>query len=238
VQLAPGFLTSTRQQCGDCKGEGMKIDKENVCKECKGNKIVQENKTIEVAVEQGVPHEHHVTFHGDGEEFPGVHAGDLIVRIMIEPHKRFERKGADLFFKKKISLYEALTGVSFTIEHLDGKKINVTTYPGAIIEPGMTKQINNKGMPFYKDVMSHGNLYVVFDVDFPKKGEIKNPEKLKDILPVPKNLPQLDKKTCEYLEDFDETSMNQNAEGGKGKADEDEEDGMPRGGQRVQCAQQ
>lgn len=238
VQLGPGFLSSTRQPCSDCKGEGMKIDKENMCKECKGNKIVQENKTIEVAVEQGVPHEHHVTFHGDGEEYPGVHAGDLIVRIIIEPHKRFERKGADLFYKKKISLYEALTGVSFTIEHLDGKKINVTTYPGAIIEPGMTKQINGKGMPFYKDVMSHGNLYVVFDVEFPKKGEIKNPEKLKDILPVPKNLPQLDKKACEYLEDFDETSMNQNPEGGKAKGDDDEEDGMPRGGQRVQCAQQ
>lgn len=27
-------------------------------------------------------------------------------------------------------------------------------------------------MPFYKDSMSHGNLIIVFEVDFPKKGEL------------------------------------------------------------------
>ena len=33
--------------------------------------------------------------------------------------------------------------------------------------------------------------------------------------------------------------MNSNAEGGKTRGEEDEEeDGMPKGGQRVQCAQQ
>jgi len=122
VQLGPGFLSSTRAACSDCKGEGTKVDKENLCKECKGNKIVQENKTIEVPIEQGVPHEHHITFTGEADEYPGIMAGDLIVRIIIEPHKRFERKGADLFYKKKITLYESLTGCSFTIEHLDGKK--------------------------------------------------------------------------------------------------------------------
>lgn len=28
-------------------------------------------------------------------------------------------------------------------------------------------------MPFYKDAMSHGNLYIKFNVVFPKKGELK-----------------------------------------------------------------
>jgi hypothetical protein len=27
-------------------------------------------------------------------------------------------------------------------------------------------------MPFFKDAMGHGNLYVKFSVDFPKRGEI------------------------------------------------------------------
>ena len=135
VQLAPGFMSSSRAQCPDCKGEGTKIDKENICKECKGNKIIQENKTIDVPIELGVPNEHLITFHGEGDENPGIMAGDLVFRVNIEPHKRFERKGADLFYKKKISLYEALTGCSFTIDHLDERKINVTTYPGDIIEP-------------------------------------------------------------------------------------------------------
>lgn len=29
-------------------------------------------------------------------------------------------------------------------------------------------------MPFYKDAMSHGNLYIKFSVTFPKKGELKD----------------------------------------------------------------
>ena len=63
-------------------------------------------------------------------------AGDFIVKLHIEPHKRFERKGADLYMTKKISLYEALTGCAFYVEHLDGKKILVSSEPGEVIAPG------------------------------------------------------------------------------------------------------
>jgi len=38
-------------------------------------------------------------------------------------------------------------------------------------------------MPFFKDAMSAGNLYIEFEVEFPKKNEIKNIEALKNILP-------------------------------------------------------
>lgn len=31
-------------------------------------------------------------------------------------------------------------------------------------------------MPFYKDAMGHGNLYIKFLVQFPKKGELKDPQ--------------------------------------------------------------
>jgi len=239
VQLGPGFISSSRGVCTDCQGEGTCYDKASQCKTCKGKKINIEKKTVEVPIEQGAPNEHHVTFTGEGDEIPGAMAGDLIVRLIIEKHPVFERKGADLFVEKKISLYEALTGVTFTLDHLDGQKVNITTPPGEVISPGTRKQIRNKGMTYYKDAMSHGHLYVDFTIQFPKKGEIKNPDELAKILPVPKNLPTLDKSKCLLLEDFEEGSQNTNAEGGRGRGDEDEEDGYPRGqGQRVQCAQQ
>lgn len=40
------------------------------------------------------------------------------------------------------------------------------------------------GMPFYKDPMSHGNLYIEFIVNFPKKNTItgSNLEKIAKIL--------------------------------------------------------
>jgi DnaJ family protein A protein 2 len=238
VQLGPGFISSSRSVCHECKGEGTNFDKANKCKVCKGNKIKTEEKTLEVPIEQGAPHEHHVSFSGEGDEIPGAMAGDLIVRLLIEPHKRFERKGADLFFKKKISLYEALTGCAFYVEQLDGKKLLISTYPGEVISPGTRKELKGKGMPFYKDSMSHGNLYVDFDVEFPKKNEMKNLEDLKKILPVPKDLiTNVDKSKCQYLEEFDETGTNPHAEGGRKRSAEEDDEDMPRG-QRVQCAQQ
>jgi DnaJ family protein A protein 2 len=238
VQLGPGFISSQRGVCTDCQGEGTCYDKANQCKICKGKKINLEKKTVEVPVEQGCPNEHHVVFTGEGDEIPGALAGDLAVRFILEKHPVFERKGADLFVQKKISLYEALTGVTFTIDHLDGRKVNIATPPGDVIAPGSRKQLTGKGMAYHKDAMSHGHLYIDFTIEFPKSGELKNVEELAKILPVPKNLPNLDKTKCVALEDFIEGSQNTNAEGGKNRGEYDEEDdGQPRG-QRVQCAQQ
>jgi DnaJ-class molecular chaperone len=56
----------------------------------------------------------------------GVLAGDVHIRIFIEKHKEFIRKGADLFVDKKITLLEALTGTNYEFKHLDGKKYKVT----------------------------------------------------------------------------------------------------------------
>jgi DnaJ family protein A protein 2 len=59
--------------------------------------------------------------------------GDLYVRIKIEKHKTFVRKGADLFIDKKITLLEALTGMNFDITQLDGTKLKCATMPGEVI---------------------------------------------------------------------------------------------------------
>lgn len=95
-------------------------------------------------------------------------AGDVYVRINIEKHEIFERFGADLVYHKEITLLEALTGVTTTIKHLDGKEYIIATSPGEILENKERKTIKKLGMPFYKDPMSFGNLYFEFKVVFPK----------------------------------------------------------------------
>jgi len=252
IQLGPGFMTSTRSVCPDCRGEGMIFDEKKRCRVCKGEKIKQEDKKLEVPIEVGAPNEHHVVFSGEGDEIPGALGGDVIVQFNVMPHERFERKGADIYYKKHISLYEALTGTAFYVQHLDGKKILVATSPNEVITPNVKKQLMGKGMPFYKDAMSHGNLYVEFLVDFPKPKELKNIGELKKVLPVPKDLlTNFDRSKAEIMDDYEEGKRNTKASGGKRKRgnqydedyedeeeDDDEEDGgMPRG-QRVQCAQQ
>lgn len=46
------------------------------------------------------------------------------------------------------------------IEHLDGKKYTIATAPGEVISNAELKTVKNLGMPFYKDSMSSGNLYI------------------------------------------------------------------------------
>jgi len=224
----------------------MTYAKEDKCQQCKGECILDQKKTLEVVVEPGIPDEHLVQFHGDGDEMPGAIAGDLYVKLLIEKHNVFERKGADLYMKKTISLYEALTGTVFQVNHLDGSKILVTSAPGEVISPGTKKQLPKKGMPFFKDAMAHGNLYIEFDVEFPKKGEVKSVDNLKNILPLPKNQPKVDNGKLIILEDYKEGSKNTKAEGGKGKHNDDDEwededshhHHRGPGGQRVECNQQ
>jgi len=219
----------------------------------KGKKVANEKKTKEVPIEQGAPNGHHVIFTGEGDELPGAIGGDLVVELDVAKHGLFTRNGADLVIFKSITLLEALVGCSFVVEHLDGSKINISTKPGDVITPKMKKQITGKGMPYYKDAMSHGNLYVEFSIEFPKNGEIKELEALTKILPGPKAKPVADKSSKNLLlEDFDEKSQNQHPQGGKGKhhdIDEEDEEWEDEGGrhghghghgrqQNVQCAQQ
>lgn len=67
--------------------------------------------------------------------------------------------------------------------------------------------------------MGHGNLYVIFKVQFPGKGEIPAAqiEVLKGILPGPAN-PIIDKsKPVRYLEAFNEQEANPSPFGGRSK---------------------
>ena len=100
--------------------------------------------------------------------------------------------------------------------------------------------IRQQGMPSMRH-HDHGNLYVHFDVKFPP-AHFNTPEKLQlleDILPrrKPQAVPPKDAMTEDYsLEEVDPSGQRR-AAGATGMEEEDE-DGMPQGGERMQCASQ
>jgi len=69
--------------------------------------------------------------------------------------------------EKTITLIDALTGVDFTITHLDGSLVRVKNKPGDVIKPDDLKTIDDKGLPFHKKSWEFGNLYIKFNVTFP-----------------------------------------------------------------------
>lgn len=122
--------------CPDCQGEGEQIRDRDKCKRCAGKKTIVERKVLHVHVDRGVKSGHKIEFRGEGDQVPGVLAGDVVFEIEQKPHPRFQRKDDDIFYHAEIDLLTALAGGQIYIEHLDERWLTVNIFPGEPITPG------------------------------------------------------------------------------------------------------
>jgi DnaJ family protein A protein 2 len=101
--------------------------------------------------------------------------------------------------------------------------------------------IRGQGMPSYRH-HDFGNLYVKFDVKFPQKNWTTDPaafDALKAILPAQSDANPPPAETMTEVADLEDVDASQQARAhGAGAMDEEDEDGHPAGGERVQCASQ
>ena len=208
-----------------------------------GTRLCKEKKVIEVNIDKGTPDKYQYTFHGEADEYPGMEAGDVIIVCQEQPNKTFKRKGADLLIEKTISLTDALTGVDFTITHLDGSQLRVKNNPGEVIKPDDLKTLVDKGLPFHKKSWEFGNLYIKFNVTFPDTLTSQQLNSLNTAL----GKAEIDDAEMEdtgetvLLKKFSESQRNTHAQGGTRAADSDDDeqdDDFGGRGQRVQCASQ
>jgi DnaJ homolog subfamily A member 2 len=183
-----GFFSQQVQvECETCDGEGKIVRDKYKCKECKGKKVVEESKKLEVFIDKGMKDGQRIVFEEESDEKPGWKAGDIVFQLQQEPHDVFERDGIHLYMNKKITLVEALCGFSFTIQHLDKRILLIKQEES--INPNSIKQIQNQGMPTYKSPFDKGDLFINFTVKFPKKETMKE---LIGILPVKEKLEVLE----------------------------------------------
>ncbi|KAL8802227.1 MAG: hypothetical protein Q9182_003947 [Xanthomendoza sp. 2 TL-2023] len=238
-QMGP-MIQRFQTVCPDCQGEGEIIRDKDRCKRCTGKKTIIERKVLHVHVDRGVKSGHKVDFRGEGDQAPGVLPGDVIFEIEQKPHPRFQRKDDDLFYHAEIDLLTALAGGQIHIEHLDDRWVTVSVEPGEVIGPGEIKMIRGQGMPSMRH-HDFGNLYIQFDVKFPPP-MFNSPEKiaqLEQILPPRKDFPP--PPADAMVDDFNLEHVDQSGQRraqGATSMDEDEEDGVPQGAERMQCASQ
>lgn len=239
-QLGP-MLQQMQQQCPDCNGEGEIIKDKDRCKECKGKKIINERKVLEVHIDKGMKDGQTITFAGEADQAPGTVPGDVIIVVEEKEHERFKRRGDDLFYEAKVDLLTALAGGSFAIEHLDDRVLHVQILPGEIIKPGETKMIESAGMPALRH-HTLGNLYVTFEVEFPDVEWTQDKERLQAleaILPSRKTLASAPKGAAVeevMLSHMDAAQQQRAAHAAANGMDEDDEEGGA--GPQVQCANQ
>lgn len=191
VQLGPGMYSQSAGPCDECRGQGKRIDPKFRCTVCKGSRTLSDKKVLEVMIDKGTPNHHKQNFHAEGDEEPGLAAGDLVIIFEEKDHPIFKRKKADLIMTKTITLKEALTGYRFVLNHLEGSKI-IESSAGEIVKPGDIRTVEELGMPIMRTPFKFGNLFISFEVEFPKpktltKAHIKEIERC---LPGEKNKPE------------------------------------------------
>ncbi|ELW62248.1 DnaJ like protein subfamily A member 1 [Tupaia chinensis] len=100
----------------ECQGHAVRISPKDRCKSCNGRKIVHEKKIREVHIDKGMKDGQKITFHGEGDQEPGLEPGDVIIGLDQKDHTVFTCQREDLFKCMDIQLVEALKEVEETDE--------------------------------------------------------------------------------------------------------------------------
>ena len=99
------------------------------------------------------------TFVNEGNVYPGLLVGDILITINLMKDKTYTIKGTDLYTKYTVTLKEALTGFKTELKHPSGKVINIDT-KGSILDPKIPFVIHGDGI-------GCGNLAISFDIIYP-----------------------------------------------------------------------
>ena len=156
-------LTTTT--CPTCRGEGKRIPQP--CPSCHGEGRRYESETITVPVPAGVDDGRRLRLSGRGEAgAKGGPAGDLFIRVRVEPHELFERDGHDLHCQVRLALTQAILGAEMDLPTLDGT-VPLNVPPGT--QPGDIIRIRRQGMPKLNGGGARGDLLVHCRVEVPKR---------------------------------------------------------------------
>ncbi|KAI9365059.1 DnaJ domain-containing protein [Pilaira anomala] len=147
----------------------------------KQGRTVPSDKVLTVNVLPGWKSGTKIRFPDEGDQFPNGERQDIEFEIKEKPHPVFTRKGCNLYTTMTISLLEALTGFRKEIKRLDGSSLIVQEPESSITQSGQEKIIIGEGMPNYKSG-EKGDLFLRFQVEFPKSLTPKQRETLKSVL--------------------------------------------------------
>ena len=150
------------QPCGRCGGSGRMIEKP--CRSCRGTGVEHRLRTLQVKVPAGVQDGARIRLAGRGEPGRGGGpAGDLFVRVAVQPHAFFGRSGANLTLDLPITFAEAALGAEVSVPTTDGP---ITMKVPSGTPSGKTFRLKGRGAPRRG---GKGDLLVTVQVVVPAK---------------------------------------------------------------------
>jgi curved DNA-binding protein len=125
-------------------------------------------RTVDVRVPAGVGDGSRVRVGGEGEPGSGgATAGDLYLRVRLEPHPQFERKGRDLYTRIAVPLTTAVLGGEVTVPALGGRTLRLKVPPTT--QNGQVFRLRGQGMNLSGKPGERSDLYATVDVELPRQ---------------------------------------------------------------------
>ena len=151
----------------------------NIQRQLLNNNIIKyENETIYINIPQGIDNEELIIVNNKGNVFNGNYSNVKII-IKLLKHPDFYREGLDIYYNTSISFKESLVGFNFILKHLNNKNYKIENKINTIVHNN--SKIILKKLGFIRDGFI-GNLYVTFNINYPKLLDVDTIQKLKEIL--------------------------------------------------------
>ncbi|KAF8473997.1 hypothetical protein BDZ91DRAFT_770378 [Kalaharituber pfeilii] len=244
-QVGRGMMTQEHVECGNCNATGETYKEKDKCRKCKGTRLVEEKKMLEIYIPRGSKDGDKIVLEGEADDQPNMETGSIVFILKEKLHDVFHREGADLSAEITVTLAETLCGFSrVVLKHLDGRGISITHPRGKVLYQGQILKITGEGMPFKKGE-NRGDLYLTINVELPSEEWLSCPgnvERLGELLPKPTGKP-LEVDFVDEVEFDPDASMDtygeHDAYGGSAWVDaQDEDDDDEDDDEGPQCAQQ
>tara|TARA_Y100001970_G_scaffold292534_1_gene434208 strand:+ start:995 stop:1798 length:804 start_codon:yes stop_codon:yes gene_type:complete len=151
----------------------------NVNRKIMTNNIIKnEEEKIYVNLPKSIDNNEIIVINNKGNSINNNYS-DIKIIIKLKDHEFYSREGLNLIYNSIISFKESLTGINFSINHLDNKCYKITNKNGEIIHNNTNIVLKNLGFSRENYV---GNVIIKFKINYPKFLEKEKVEKLREIL--------------------------------------------------------
>lgn len=134
--------------------------------------------SLQVHIPAGVNDGMRVRLRGKGQPgYGGGPAGDLFLKVHVQPKPGFDRKGMDIYTQIEVPFTTAVFGGEAPVDTLSGRvmcRIPEGTQAGSKI------RLRGKGIVSMKDASVHGDEYVTVQVKVPKDLSQQAKQKLRE----------------------------------------------------------
>jgi molecular chaperone DnaJ len=162
VRSQQGFFTIERT-CPMCQGAGQVIA--DPCTTCRGSGRTRKDKSLDVTIPPGVEEGTRIRLASEGEAgMNGAPPGDLYIFLAIQPHRMFQRDGANLFMRMPLAMTTAALGGEVEVPSIDGGRVKVTIPKGC--QQGHRFRLKGKGMSVLRST-ARGDLFLEAAVEVP-----------------------------------------------------------------------